>query len=66
MTAVARGVQISGIFSCVTTGRELMECQCFIDLALAESREPVNQILIAGMSEGRPRTFGPRATPPVR
>jgi hypothetical protein len=49
------------------TGRELTNCQCFIDLALTESKEQVKQILIAGMSgwTGLAR-FGPQATRSVR
>lgn len=37
MIAVARGIQITGILLCVMDNRNLTECQCFIDLALAES-----------------------------
>jgi hypothetical protein len=51
MISVARGIQITGILLCLMDNRNLTECQCFIDLALAESKERVNQILIAGMSE---------------
>lgn len=29
----------------------LTECECFIDLALAETKERVNQILVASMSD---------------
>lgn len=51
MVAVARGVQVAGILLCLMDGRDLTECQCFIDLALAESKEQVNQMLIAAMSD---------------
>ena len=37
MIAVARGVQIAGILLCVMDGRDLTKCECFTDLALAES-----------------------------
>jgi len=50
MIAVARGVQIAGILLCVMDNRDLAKCECFIDLALAETKERVNQILIAAMS----------------
>ena len=67
MVAVARGIQITGVLLCVITGRELTDCQCFIDLALAESKERVNQILVAGMSEWTGLAgFGPQATRSVR
>jgi hypothetical protein len=45
--AVGRGVQITGILLCVVSDRQLTECQCFIDLALAESKTRVKQIIIA-------------------
>jgi hypothetical protein len=51
MVAVARGIQITGILLCVMDNRDLTKCRCFIDLAVAESKERVNQILIAGMSD---------------
>lgn len=49
--AVARGLQISGIVLCIMDNRDLTECECFSDLALAETKERVKQILIAGMSD---------------
>ena len=51
MVAVARGVQVTGILLCVMDDRDLTKCECFIDLALAETKERVNQILIAAMSD---------------
>jgi hypothetical protein len=51
MIAVARGVQVAGILLCVTDNRDLTKCECFIDLALTETKERVNQILIAAMSD---------------
>jgi hypothetical protein len=51
MTAVARGMQITGVLLCVMGGRDLTKCQCFIDMALTESKERVNQILVGGMSD---------------
>ena len=50
MIAVARGVQIAGILLCVIDNRDLTKCECFIDLALAETKERVNQILVAATS----------------
>jgi len=50
MVGVARGVQVAGILLCVMDNRDLTTCECFIDLALAETKERVNQILLAAMS----------------
>lgn len=51
MIAVARGVQVTGILLCVMDEGDLTECECFIDLALAETKERVKQILMAAMSD---------------
>lgn len=39
MIAVARGVQVTGILLCVMDNRDLTKCECFIDLAKAETKE---------------------------
>jgi hypothetical protein len=63
MIAVARGVQVAGILLCVMEGRDLTECECFIDLALAETKERVNQILVAAMSDWTSlKKFAPGST----
>lgn len=49
--AVARGVQVSGILICVTNKVDITECQCFADLALAETKERVKQVLVTAMSD---------------
>jgi hypothetical protein len=51
MIAVARGVQVAGILLCVMDNRDLTRCECFIDLALAETKERLQQILNAAMSD---------------
>jgi hypothetical protein len=51
MIAVARGIQVAGTLLCVRDNRDLTKCECFIDLALAETKERVNQILVAAMSD---------------
>lgn len=51
MIAVARGVQVAGILLCVMDDRNLTKCECFRDLAIAETKERVNQMLIAAMSD---------------
>jgi len=51
MIAVARGVQVAGIVLCVMDNRDLTRCECFIDLALAETKERLQQILDAAMSD---------------
>jgi hypothetical protein len=53
MIAVGRGVQVAGILLCLMDNRDLTKCECFIDLALAETKERVNQILVAAMSDWR-------------
>lgn len=50
MVAVARGIQVAGILMCVMDNRDLTKCECFIDLAKAEAKERVQQILVAAMS----------------
>lgn len=45
LTAAARTIQIAGIVLCLMDGRNLARCDCFIDLALAETKERVSQIL---------------------
>jgi hypothetical protein len=63
MIAVARGVQIAGILLCVMDGRDLTRCECFIDLAMAETKERVNRILVAAVSDWTGlRRFGPGST----
>lgn len=51
MIAVARGTQIAGILLCVMDNRDLTKCDCFIDLALTETKERVKRILVAGTSD---------------
>jgi hypothetical protein len=63
MIAVARGIQVAGILLCVMDNRDLTKCECFIDLALAETKERVNQILVAAMSDWASLArFRPQAT----
>lgn len=45
LTAAARTIQIAGLVLCLMDGRDLARCDCFIDLALAETKERVSQIL---------------------
>jgi len=63
MIAVARGIQVAGILLCVTDNRDLTKCECFIDLAKAETKERVKRVLEAAMSDwvGLAR-FGPQAS----
>jgi hypothetical protein len=63
MIAAARGVQIAGILLCVMDGGNLTKCECFIDLAMAETKERVNRILVAAMSDWTGlKRFGPGST----
>ena len=45
LTATARAIQMAGIVLCLIEGRPLAKCDCFIDLALAETKERVSQII---------------------
>ena len=45
LTAAARAIQMAGITLCLMNGRPLTRCDCFIDLALTETKERVSQIL---------------------
>jgi hypothetical protein len=51
MIAVARGAQVAGILLCLIDNRDIRRCECFIDLALAETNERLHQILDAAMSD---------------
>jgi hypothetical protein len=51
MIAVARGLQVAGILLCVMDNRDLTKCECFIDLALAETKERLQRILVGAMSD---------------
>jgi len=64
LTAAARAIQIAGIALCLMNGRDLTRCECFIDLALAETKERVSQILetrlgkFAELARSGPAPFG--------
>lgn len=45
VAATARGLQVTGILVCVSAGRDLRECRCFVDLAVDETKERVKQLL---------------------
>jgi hypothetical protein len=49
--AVARGVQVTGILLCVVRDDDLTRCQCFIDLALVETKTQVEKILVAAVED---------------
>jgi hypothetical protein len=51
IVAVARGTQVTGILLCVMQGDDLRTCQCFIDLALAETKTQVKKILVAAVQD---------------
>jgi hypothetical protein len=55
--AVARGVQIAGIVICVSAGDDLTRCQCFIDLALTETKTRVKKILLAATHDWARKEF---------
>ena len=49
--AAARGIQVTGIILCVASGYDLTRRECFIDLALAESKAQVRRLMIAAMGD---------------
>ncbi len=51
MIAVGRGVQVAGTLLCVMDRRDLTKCECFRDLAIAETKERVNEMLVTAMSD---------------
>ena len=48
---VARALQMMGISLCLARGIPLERCQCFIDLALSESKEQVKEKLAAALGD---------------
>jgi hypothetical protein len=68
IVAVARGIQIIGIFICLADGRDLTRCECFIDLALEETKTRMKQILGTALGDWRDLAEFPlneKARPPV-
>ena len=51
LIATARGIQITGILLCLADGRDLTRCECFIALALEETKTRVKKILAAALSD---------------
>jgi len=51
MIAVARGLQVSGIALCIFRDEDITRCQCFIDLALAETKTRIKNILAAAIDD---------------
>jgi hypothetical protein len=67
LTAAARTIQMAGIVLCLMDGRDLTRCDCFIDLALAETKERMSQLLEVGLDRWTELArFGPAATTPAR
>jgi hypothetical protein len=63
MVAVARGIQVTGILLCLADGRELSRCQCFIELALTETKARVKHILVAAIEDWTHLAAFPPNTP---
>ena len=60
--ATARGIRVTGVMLCLANGTDVTLCQCFIDLALAESKARVRRLMIAAMGDWtRLKAFPPRA-----
>jgi hypothetical protein len=62
--AVARGIQVTGILLCLVRDEDLTRCQCFIDLALVETKTQVRRILVTatgdwvGLADLPPKEWG--------
>lgn len=50
---VSRGLQIIGVYMCVTHNRPLPSCACFIDVVITEGQEKMKQLLIGGADNWR-------------
>lgn len=59
LTAAARGVQVTGVLLCLSRGEELARCECFVDLALAETKEHVKALLLAAVDDWTGLAVGP-------
>ncbi|MFG1674633.1 hypothetical protein [Micromonospora sp. NPDC049282] len=51
MVAAARGLQVTGVLLCLVNGDDLTRCQCFIDLALEETKTQVKKIFVAALED---------------
>ncbi|MFV2105094.1 hypothetical protein [Micromonospora sp. LOL_015] len=45
LVAVSRGMQIAGIAVCMINGRDLLKCECFVDVVVNEGKERVRQLM---------------------
>jgi hypothetical protein len=50
-TAVARGIQVTGICLCVLQDRDLVRCRCFVDLVKLEGRQQLNRVFKAALGD---------------
>jgi hypothetical protein len=72
LITAARAIQMAGIALCLIEERPLTSCDCFIDLALAETKERVSQILEtrlatwAELARSSGLNVEPARTPPFR
>jgi hypothetical protein len=51
LVAAARGIQVTGILLCLANGDDLTRCQCFIELALSETKTRIKKILVAAIND---------------
>jgi hypothetical protein len=51
LIAIARGLQMTGILLCVVNGGDLSRCQCFVDLALVETKASLKDLLTAATTD---------------
>jgi hypothetical protein len=51
LVAASRGIQVTGVLICVLADRALTKCDCFIALALTETKAQVNKVLVTAMTD---------------
>lgn len=63
LVAASRGIQVTGVLICVLAGRDLTSCDCFVALALTETKAQVKKILVTAMTDWvRLQPFPPKLT----
>ena len=51
---------MTGVLLCAMDGKELADCECFIDLALTEPKEQIHEMLAGATSDWTSlKTFAP-------
>jgi hypothetical protein len=51
LIGAARAVQVTGIYVCVAAGRDLTNCECFIDVVKAEGKKQIKALLLDAIDD---------------